>query len=151
MKIIYSTAKKRILEKLKEQYGIEKLPYLLLQFGKEKITIFSGSLSSEELRALDRNIRIETAGLYAIKEQKEELRLTLDGTQILKNQITKNVLEINDKQAEEWFRRNDLYIKTNSAFKILKNKEDFIGSGKSTGDRITNFIPKERRIKDEGS
>ena len=36
---------------------------------------------------------------------------------------------------------------TESAFKILKNNNEFIGCGKSTGDRITNFVPKERRIK----
>ena len=56
-------------------------------------------------------------------------------------------MEINDSQAEDWFKGNDLDIKAESAFKILKNNDEFIGCGKSTGDRITNFVPKERRIK----
>ena len=56
-------------------------------------------------------------------------------------------MEINDEQADQWLRGNDLDIKAESAFKILKNNNEFLGCGKSTGDRITNFVPKERRIK----
>jgi NOL1/NOP2/fmu family ribosome biogenesis protein len=147
MKTIFSSEKKRIINQLKEQYGISKLPYLLLQFGKEKIRLYSGSLSYEELKTLDKNLKIETIGLYAINNRNEDLRLTIDGVQILKNQITKNILEIDDKQTQEWLEGNDLIIKSENSFKIIKNKNDFLGSGKSTGEKITNFIPKERRIK----
>ena len=147
MKIIKSSEKKKILKQLNEQFGIKKLPYLLLRFGKEKIRAYSGSLSTEELNILDKNIRIENIGLYFAKQEKQEIRLTLDGVQILKPQITKNILEINDKQAKEWMRGDDLIIQTDKTFKILKNNNEFIGCGKSTGEKITNFVPKERRIK----
>ena len=147
MKILLSKQKKKILKQLNEQFGIEKLPYLLLRFGKEKIRLYSGSLAVEELNILDKKIRIETIGLYLAKEQVDGIRLTLDGVQLLKNQITKNILEINDKQAKEWLKGNDLLIESDNAFKIIKNNNHFLGCGKSTGERITNFIPRERRIK----
>ena len=147
MQIIHSAEKKKILEQLESQFGINKLPYLLLQFGKEKIRAFSGSLSSQELLILDKNLRIETVGLYFAKQQEDGLRLSLDALHFLKNQITKNILDINNEQAESWFRGEDLLIKTDKGFKILKNTEDFIGCGKSTGEKITNFMPKERRVK----
>lgn len=143
---LLSSQKKKILEKLNEQYGITKLPYLLLKFGKEKLRLYSGNLSKEELIDLDKSLRIENAGLYFAKQQ-EEIRLTLDGLQLLKSQITKNILEINDEQADKWFRGHDLDIQTDRSFKILKNNNEFIGCGKSTGERITNFVPKERRVR----
>jgi len=146
MKILSSSQRKKILRQLTEQYGITKLPYLILQFGKEKLRLYSGNLSREEINNLDKNIRIDIAGLYFAKQQ-EAIRLTLDGLQILKNQITKNILTINDQQALEWFKGNDLEISSENAFKILKNNDEFIGCGKSTGEKITNYVPKERRIK----
>ena len=101
MKIIRSTPKKKIIQQLNEQYGISDLPYLLLQFGKEKIRLYSGSLSAEELNILDANLRIENMGLYFAKEQRDGIRLTLDGVQLIKNQITKNILKVDDEQAKE--------------------------------------------------
>ena len=147
MKPISSSQKKNIIQQLNDQFGITDLPYLFLQFGKEKIRIYSGNLSKENLTNLDKNVRLENIGLYFAKIQPDGIRLTIDGIQLVKNQITKNIMELNKDQTEEWFRGNDLDIKAESSFKILKNNNEFIGCGKSTRDRITNFVPKERRIK----
>ena len=147
MKIIFGSEKKRITKQLQEQFGISKISQLLIRFGKEKIRAYSGNLSTEELKELDKILRIETAGLYIAKQQTDGIRITMDGVQLFKNQITKNILELNDKQKQDWLQGNDLDIKINNAFKILKYQKDFLGCGKSTGERITNFVPKERRIK----
>ncbi|MEK6914406.1 MAG: hypothetical protein AABW83_02035 [Nanoarchaeota archaeon] len=147
MKPINSSEKKRIIEKLNSQFGIENLPYLFLKFGQDKIRIYSGNLSKIELNYLEKNIRIENIGLYFAREQEDGIRLTIDGIQLIKNQIIKNILEINDNEAIEWLKGRDLEIKTDKSFKIIKNKNEFIGCGKSTGEKITNFIPKERRIR----
>jgi len=147
MKPLPSSQKKKIIKKLNEQFGISKIPHLFLQFGKEKIRLYSGDFDKEELLELDKNIRIESIGLYFAKIQNDGIRLSLDGTILLKSQITKNILELSDKQSEEWFKGNDLDLKLDKNFKILKNKGDFIGTGKSTGEKITNSMPKERRIK----
>jgi 16S rRNA (cytosine1407-C5)-methyltransferase len=147
MKPLTSSSKKKILTQLNSQFGIQELPYLLLQFGKEKLRLYSGSLSKQELIDMDKQLRVETMGLYFAKQQPDGLRLSLDGTQLFKPQITKNILEITNPQADQWFKGNDLEIQTEPALKILENKNDLIGCGKSTGERITNSIPKERRIK----
>lgn len=148
MKTLFSSDKKNIMNRIEDTFGIKKVPQLMVRFGKEKIRIFSGNISTKELGLLDKNINIETVGLYAFKEQIDDIRLTIDGLAIFQDQITKNILEISDEDTIEWFKGNDLDIKTDNSFKILKNKNDFIGCGKSTGERITNFMPKERRIKD---
>ena len=92
MKPLSNPQKKKILQKLNQQYGITKLPYLILQFGKEKYRLYSGNLSKEELFKLDRTLKIENIGLYFAKQHaNDELRLTLDGVQLFKEQITKNL------------------------------------------------------------
>ncbi|MFA7707586.1 MAG: hypothetical protein WCX73_01425 [Candidatus Pacearchaeota archaeon] len=147
MKILLSTQKKKILARLNEQFGIKEIPYLLLQFGEEKLRAYSGNFSIEELNILDANLRIEILGLYFAKLEKDGIRLTFDGVQLFKNQITKNIIILNDKQAEEWMKGQDLFMQSENCFKVLKHNNEFIGCGKSTGERITNFVPKERRIK----
>ena len=147
MKPLTSTDKKRIIEQLNEQFGITDLPYLVIQFGKEKLRLYTGNLSKEELYYLDNEIRIENIGLYFAKYEDVGIRLTIDGVQLLKSQITKNILELDDNQANQWLKGNDLDIKEERGWKILKHKNEFLGCGKSTGERITNFMPKERRIK----
>jgi NOL1/NOP2/fmu family ribosome biogenesis protein len=147
MKPLTSTDKKRIVEQLNKQFGITDLPYLIIQFGKEKLRLYTGILSKEELYHLDNTARIETIGLYFAKYENDGIRLTLDGVQLLKSQITKNIIELNNKESDDWLRGNDLDIKTDYGWKILKHENEFIGCGKSTGEKISNFMPKERRIK----
>jgi NOL1/NOP2/fmu family ribosome biogenesis protein len=147
MKPLTSTDKKRIIEKLNEQFGITDLPYLIIQFGKEKLRLYTGILSKEELYHLNNEARIETIGLYFAKYENDGIRLTLDGVQLLKSQITKNILELNNKESEDWLKGNDLDIKTDYGWKILTHENEFIGCGKSTGEKISNFMPKERRVR----
>jgi NOL1/NOP2/fmu family ribosome biogenesis protein len=147
MEIIHSSEKKQILKQLNEQFGIEQVPQALLKFGKEKIRMYSGNLTADELKVLDNTLRIENIGLYFIKKENELLRINLDALTVLNNQIKKNILDINDEQTKQWFMGQDLEIKSDNAYKILRNNNQFIGCGKSTGDRIVNFMPKERRIK----
>lgn len=146
MEIIYGAAKKEILRQLEELYGIKELPYLLIKFGKEKIRAYSGDFSTEELKFLDKSMIIENIGLY-ILNVKEGARLTFDGVSLFKGQISKNIIEINDEQAKEWLKGNDLVVNLERGLFVIRYKDEFIGCGKSTGEKITNFVPKERRIR----
>jgi len=155
MKILYSNEKKEIINQL-GYYGISDLPYLLVEFGKGKIRGYSGNLSIKEMQELQNSARVEVIGLYMFNTYEEGIRLSLDAIHLLKNQIKKNILEINEKQAEEWMRGQDIILadedkekwkSEEKGFKIMKNKDDFIGCGKLLADRIVNYLPKERRAK----
>lgn len=146
IRFIKSSQKKQILSQLNEQFGISELPYLLFETGKEKIRGFSGSLSKEEIMEISELTHIEFIGLYLIN-QEHDLRLSLDATQILNSQFSKNVLEITDEQYQEWIRGRDLPIKTERGTFIIKYKNDFIGCGKSNTEKVINHIPKERRLR----
>ncbi len=151
MKIIYGSEKDRIVDRL-AYYGIKKLPFLLIRFGKDKIRGYSGSLSTDEITSIDSSIGIEIMGLYLFHEYDEGIRLSLDALHLLKDQLAHNIIELDDSQAEEWFRGNDIQMTEQlsaetKGFKILKHKNNFIGCGKLTENRIVNCMPKERRIK----
>jgi NOL1/NOP2/fmu family ribosome biogenesis protein len=143
---IRSAEKKKILERLKEQFGIKELPYLLVQSGKERIRFFSGSLSKDEMQKIGELANIELIGLYAMKEE-GDFRLTLDAEHLIKEQITKNIVGINDEQLQLWLRGNDLQIQAPKGTIAIKYQGDFVGSGKSSGEKIFNYLPKDRRLK----
>jgi NOL1/NOP2/fmu family ribosome biogenesis protein len=150
MNVLTVSEKKQLIEQLHEQYGIETIPHLVLQFGKERFRIFSGHFSRDELLKLDKTLRIENAGLYAIKKEEKDnlLRLTIDGVNAFKEQITKHIVEISDEQTLAWLKGEMLSLKeTPRVYVVLKHTEDFVGCGKSTGESILNMVPKERRIK----
>ena len=144
---IKSSDKKKILEKLNEQFGITNIPYLLIASGKEKIRAYSGHLSKDEIIDMGKLINIEVVGAYLLKEENEEYRLSFDAPIILKNQITKSIVEINKEQFESWIRGNDLDITAEKGVVVIKYQEDFLGSGKSNGEKIFNYVPKDRRLR----
>ncbi len=144
MKILTPAERRRLLKKLEELYGIEKLNYIILKFGNDKLRLYSGSLSPEELYKIDKGMRVENVGIYFARENKE-IRLTFDSLFLF--DIKKNIIDITDEQLKEWLKGNELNIPCEKSFVILRNKGEFFGTGKSTGERITNYVPRERRIK----
>ena len=45
---------------------------------------------------------------------------------------------------------NELNIKSNlKGFVVIRYKDDFLGCGKASAEKITNFVPKERRLKEK--
>lgn len=144
---IKTPQKRRIIEKLNQQFGIEELPFLLIESGKEKIRAFSGHLSKEEISKISDIVNIEVLGLYLLKEENEEFRLSLDASLLLSNQLTKNIIEIDDEQYQLWIRGHNLSIKKPRDVYVIKYNEDFIGCGKSNEEIIFNYVPKDRRLK----
>lgn len=143
---IKTPEKRRIIEILKEQFGITNLPYLLFETGKEKIRAFSGHLSKEELMSLGRIANIEVMGIYLIKKE-HDLRLSFDAINLLKGQITKNIIQINDDEYGKWIRGHDIEKSLAPGIYIIQYGENFLGCGKSNGEKIFNYIPKDRRLK----
>ena len=82
-----------------------------------------------------------------ISKRDEQARINFDALPLLKNQIKKNIIEIDKEQLEKWIRGYDLEIKVQRGTIVLKFEEDLVGVGKSNGEKIFNYIPKERKIK----
>jgi NOL1/NOP2/fmu family ribosome biogenesis protein len=146
-KFIRTPEKRDFIKELNETFGISELPYLLIESGKEKIRAFSGTMSKDEILELATLTKIEGVGIYFMKKEESGLRLSFEACQLLRNQITKNILYINDNQLELWIRGHDLELKAAPGTYVIAHGEYFLGCGKSNGEKIFNYVPKERRIK----
>ena len=147
LQFLKSKEKRALVEELEEQYGITELPYLLLETGKQKIRGFSGHLSKEEIVQLTRLTNVEIIGAYLINQKDQNARISFDAIQLFKEQITKNIIEINNQQLQLWLRGYDLEIQAPRGIVVLKYQEDLVGIGKSNTEKIFNYVPKERKLK----
>ena len=146
IQFIKSPEKRKIVKELEEQYGITELPYLFLQAGKDKIRGFSGHLSKDEIFSLAKLANIELIGLYLLKKE-QDWRINFDALPLIKKQINKNIFPIDDQQFQKWIRGNDIEAQAQKGTLIIQYNKDFVGSGKSNGQVIFNYVPKERRIR----
>jgi len=144
---VKSNEKKRLLAELKDKYGIDELRYLLMETGKEKVRGFSGSMTKEEIIELGQIANVEIIGLYLFKKEQGGLRLSLDGSGVLGEQISKNIFDIKNDELESWMRGNNLEINLTKGIFVVKSGYDFFGCGISDGKKLINFVPKERRIR----
>lgn len=85
------------------------------------------------------------------KNEYGEIRLSIEGSQILGKQITKNIFQLqNEEQLQQWMQGQDLQIKNeDKGIVVVKFKNEFLGSGKKSAEKISNFIPKNRRLKEK--
>lgn len=146
LKFLKSKEKKDLIKELNEIYGIENLNYLLIETGKKKIRGFSGSLTKEEIQELARITNVETIGMYIVSTRDAEARISYDAMTLLKD-IKKKFLELTDAQLKEWFQGRDLEIKSQKGAVVLKYENDIVGIGRSNGDKIFNYVPRERTTK----
>lgn len=157
LKILNSKEIKHIRELLREQFGYEdRLDVaFFLNEKKERIYIFTKDLVQFDMTRL----RIDTMGLYFGTLYEGQLRLTIDGTQLIGARCTKNVLDINHKEMQIWMQGEKLVISQLSnrpetplsGFVIMRyrheNGTDYLGCGKIGGDTLLNYVPKTRYIR----
>jgi NOL1/NOP2/fmu family ribosome biogenesis protein len=151
--ILNINEKEQILSLLREQFGVSSIPGILVKRGAERIFLFQGSFTPKEIKELEEYTQIERVGLYFAKifqdrQGEKHIRLSIEGSQILGNQVTKNIFELDDELAQKWMQGEELNIKTGKkGFLLMKHKNDFLGTGKASEEKIGNFIPKSRRLK----
>ena len=140
--ILKSKEVKQFLRELKKQFGFSgNIPYTLLT-KKNKIY----AISKEYLSLPIENFNINSVGLYIAKKEKNGIRLSIDGSQLIGPQSTKNILELDSPQ--EWLQGHDIENRNKLRHYILtKHKDDFLGCGYCKKDKILNYIPKSRRLK----
>src|SRR3989344_9092248 len=121
IKILSEQEKRKIENQLHAQFGIKELPGKIVMRGEERLFFFTGEIDEDGIRKLEQSAPIEKVGVYFAKLINEEIKLTIEGTQLLKDQITKGIFEINDEQAEEWMMGRELNIKTGlKGFVVIK-------------------------------
>ncbi len=143
LKPIPNKERKIFLKQLEEQFnfsGILNYNFFINQ--DKKVFIFNKDLEIDFTK-----IRINSLGVYFANIEKE-IRLTIEGSQLIGPSSKKNILEIEGEQLQDWIHGIDIETdKKLDGFVLIKNKNDFYGTGKYKDGKILNFIPKERRLK----
>ncbi|MBI3026931.1 hypothetical protein HYY70_02365 [Candidatus Woesearchaeota archaeon] len=144
LKILNSKEIKEILMLIESQWGAKiKLDYGFLKSSKNRVFVVSKSISEIDVSKL----RINSVGMYFCEIDGKGIRLSIEGSQIIGPKAAKNIAEINEEETKRWFKGEDLETKGNySGFLIIKNKNDFLGSGKYANGRILNYVGKTRRV-----
>jgi NOL1/NOP2/fmu family ribosome biogenesis protein len=146
LKILSKKEIKKILSLIKSQFGAEfKHNYAFFQTEKGKIYLMNRDISKIDTS----KIRINSLGLYFAELRGNEIRLSIEGSQLIGPIANKNILSLDDKQAREWMRGEDLEIKESksySGFLLIRHNNDFLGAGKLHEGKVLNFVGKGRRI-----
>ena len=145
LRILNKKQIKSILSIIKNQWGTDlEIEHAFLMSPKNKIYLVNKDISKLDLSKLN----INNIGLYFGELTKNnELRLSIEGSQIVGEKAKKNVIEVNEKQAKQWFRGEFVETKEQgNAFVILKHNKDFLGCGRLVDGKVLNYVAKARRI-----
>lgn len=146
LKILNSREIKEVLKLIENQWGAKlKLDYGFLKNQKNRIFIISRDISKIDASKL----RINSIGLYLCELDKQGIRVSIEGSQIIGPKASKNIVELNEEETKKWFKGEDIEkeCKKCSGFVILKHRNDFIGNGKYANGRILNYVGKSRRVR----
>ena len=145
LKFLNRKETKEILKLIEEQWGAKlKLEYTLVKNNKNRVFIINKDISKIDFSKL----RINSIGMYFC-DLENEIRLSIEGSQIIGPKAAKNIAEINESQVKQWLKGEDLEIegKSNySGFVIIKRNTDFLGTGKYKSGKVLNYVSKSRRI-----
>src|SRR4030043_362405 len=104
IKIFNQKEKQEIQKALEKEFGIKNIPGELIKKGEEKIFLFQGNLSPKQIKEMEEIAFIERIGVYFAKNQGGEIRLSIEGTHLLKEQIKENIFEMNEEEEQEWIK-----------------------------------------------
>jgi NOL1/NOP2/fmu family ribosome biogenesis protein len=149
LKFLNNKEVKAIASIVKNQWGAQ-LPqdYFFILRKDGDLFLVNRSIEKLDLSPL----RINSLGLYIGELRNNELRLSIEGSQLIGPTAAKNVIKINKTQLSQWLRGEDFDIGDmenigSSCYVILKHQKDFVGCGKISNGNVLNFVPKTRRIR----
>lgn len=135
---------KELKKKLEAQFGFSDIHYAFLINDKNKVFIVNRDVDRLDLKAL----RINTIGVYFCEDYGDEVRLSIEGSQIIGPHATKGVIELEKEDARSWLKGADLeHEGSTKGFVIIKSGSDYMGCAKHKDGKLLNHVPKERRIR----
>ncbi len=145
VKFIKTAEKKKIAQRLVKLYDVKLPDCELLELNKNQIRIFSGTLNKSRIRELSKVTKIDSIGLHVIDNEQGDLKLTFDSLNVLEPE--RPWVEINSGQLDQWLKGHDIEAVSSKGSLILEYRGDLVGMAKSTGNKIFNSVPKDRKIK----
>jgi NOL1/NOP2/fmu family ribosome biogenesis protein len=146
--------RKKLVAQLDSQFGCgtDALKEFALLHNEKSGRLY---VANPELLELDlEKIRIDAMGLYiGTLLANGEVRLSIEGSQLLGPKSTTNILEFSKAEFLRWIRGEVIEKDTDlKGFVIIKSNGDYCGCGKPVRDEKTdvisihNYIPKTRYV-----
>lgn len=148
MHILNSKEVKEIKHQIIAQWGaFPPLEVAFLKSAKNKLYIVNRDIE----RLPQKGLRIDTLGMYFGEIfDSGNIRLSVEGAQMVGKVATKGILTLTDEQLDMWLKGRD--VDTGDVqllgFFILKHRNDIVGCGHCKNGKISNYMPKNRRIKE---
>ena len=148
-KRLKSKEREEIINYLNDVYGIRKdyfkgKTFIYSDKKKEKLWL----CSSEIVDFVFGNFRVDSIGMLFLRMGAIP-KLTTNAVQLLKDEITKNVVELSNEEVKLLVRgldvEKDLNVEHSTI--VIKRDDDYIGLGLYKDGKIKSLIPKSRRIK----
>jgi NOL1/NOP2/fmu family ribosome biogenesis protein len=144
LRFLKSKEIKQLRELLEEQWEYKEKPeYDFLMDEEGDVFLINKDIEAIEFEKL----RVNSTGLYFAEYRNDEIRLSIEGSQIIGPKAGKSVLDISDEQLSRYLKGEDVETESDTkGFAILKNGGDFFGCSRIKNGKLLNFYPKSRRI-----
>jgi NOL1/NOP2/fmu family ribosome biogenesis protein len=145
--VLNSKKIKVIVKLLAEQWGFtENLESGFLQKENDLFLV------TRDIDKIDlQQINVNSLGLYFGELRNDELRLSIEGSQIIGKKASKNVIILDNLQLKSWLVGDAIDLPSDidcntPVFAIIRNNDDFFGCGRVKNRILLNFVPKSRRM-----
>jgi len=151
LKFLNSREAREVLNMVKEQWGADLYSagflerFAMMEDSNSNIFIISRGVSV--LNDVH-NLRIDSAGLYFGELKNGQLRLSIEGSQIVGGLASKNIVELSKEDCAEWMRGNPVKteLPAHSGYLLVKHGKYFLGCSRVKDGFLLNFVPKVRRV-----
>ncbi len=142
IKFLSSKELKPIFEFVKSHFGCSFVPEDAWVKNDDRLYVVSRDVEKIDLSLL----RINSLGLYVGEWRHEELRLSIEGSQLFGPHAKKNVIDLSAHELLAWLRGEDMQKSGEDGFVIVRYGTDYVGCGKIKEGKLLNFVPKIRRL-----
>ena len=140
LKALNSRELKEFYKELKDTYGFSsKFESIVLISSSDKYYLLSRDYAELDVSKL----RINNKGMYFGKKEKDGLRLSIEGSQLVGGGI-----ELDEEGMKKWVKGVDVKFEKETGYVIVRYKKDVLGCGRIVNNFLRNMVPKERRIKE---
>lgn len=147
LKVLNKKKIKEVQACLEKQWGASlEGDYVFFVNAENRIYLINRQIGEVDLSKL----RVNSLGLYFGQMSGTELRLSIEGTQLVGKTAVKNVFEMKKGVVALWVKGYDIPLdQEGRTMFIMKYQDDYLGCGKLIDKKIINYVPKERRVKSE--
>jgi len=147
MKVLSRDEIERIIDLLREYYGIKEIPFDLDDFIFIKNKEGKVFILRKEFQRFLKKLNSSNNGLYILKFEKNGIRFSIEGSQLLGVFAEKRIIEHDLKDFYYVSKEGkEIKISKEDGFYILKYGKDFGGSIEIKRGMVKDFIPKDRKI-----